>query len=56
MTLRQQGGTQEALLCAGGIVRDGRKVLLHLALGQKESHACAHDAQYLGQDSRQREG
>lgn len=26
-TLRQQGGTQEALLCAWGILRDGRKVL-----------------------------
>lgn len=39
-SLRQHGGLQEALLCAWGILRDGRKVLLHLALGQKESHAC----------------
>ncbi len=39
-TLRQQGGVQEALLCAWGIVRDGRKVLLHLGLGQKESYTC----------------
>jgi len=39
-TLRQQGGVQEALLCAWGILRDGRKVLLHLALGQKERYQC----------------
>lgn len=39
-TLRHQGGTQEALLCAWGILRDGRKVLLHLALGQKERYQC----------------
>lgn len=31
---------QEALLCAWGILHDGRKVLLHLALGQKERYAC----------------
>jgi transposase-like protein len=39
-TLRQQGGVQEALLCAWGILRDGRRVLLHLALGQKERYQC----------------
>jgi putative transposase len=39
-TLRQQGGMQEALLCAWGILRDGRKVLLHLTLGQKERYPC----------------
>lgn len=39
-TLRQRGATQEALLCAWGICRDGRKVLLHLALGQRERYPC----------------
>lgn len=38
-SLRRQGGAQEALLCAWGICADGRKVLLHLALGNQESHA-----------------
>jgi len=38
-SLRRQGGPKEALLCAWGICRDGRRVLLHLALGNKESHA-----------------
>lgn len=38
-SLRLQGGPKEALLCAWGICADGRKVLLHLALGNKESHA-----------------
>ena len=36
-SLRQQGGLKEALLCAWGICRDGRKILLHLDLGNKES-------------------
>lgn len=36
-SLRRLGNTKEALLCAWGICRDGRKVLLHLALGNKES-------------------
>jgi transposase-like protein len=36
-SLREQGGLKEALLCAWGICRDGRKVLLHLDLGNKES-------------------
>jgi len=38
-SLRLQGGPKEALLCAWGICADGRRVLLHLALGNKESHA-----------------
>jgi transposase-like protein len=36
-SLRRQGNVKEALLCAWGICRDGRKVLLHVALGNKES-------------------
>jgi transposase-like protein len=36
-SLREQGGLKEALLCAWGICRDGRKILLHLDLGNKES-------------------
>lgn len=36
-SLRRQGNVKEALLCAWGICRDGRKVLLHLELGNKES-------------------
>lgn len=36
-SLRRQGSVKEALLCAWGICRDGRKALLHLALGNKES-------------------
>jgi putative transposase len=37
--LRREAGPKEALLCAWGILSDGRKVLLHLALGNKESYA-----------------
>jgi transposase-like protein len=37
-SLRQQGGGKEGVLCAWGICADGRKVMLHLALGNKESH------------------
>jgi transposase-like protein len=37
-SLRLQGGPKEALLCAWAICEDGRRVLLHLALGNKESH------------------
>jgi putative transposase len=37
-SLRQQGGGQEGVLCAWGIDTDGRKVMLHLALGNKESY------------------
>ena len=36
-SLRMQAGLKEALLVAWGICRDGRKVLLHMALGNKES-------------------
>jgi transposase-like protein len=37
-SLRRQGGPKEALLCAWGILADGRRVPLHLALGNRESH------------------
>jgi len=37
-TLRARFGMKEAVLCAWGITRDGTKVLLHLALGNKESY------------------
>jgi transposase-like protein len=36
-SLRLQAGVKEALLAAWAICRDGRKVLLHVALGNKES-------------------
>ena len=38
-SLRRQGGGKEGLLCAWAICADGRKVLLHLGLGNKESYA-----------------
>lgn len=37
-SLRRQGGGKEGVLCAWAICSDGRKVLLHLALGNKESY------------------
>src|SRR5690606_3252674 len=37
-SLRQQAGAQEAILVTWAILRDGRKVLLHMSLGNKESH------------------
>lgn len=37
-SLRQQGGGKEGVLCAWGICADGRKVMLHLTLGNKESY------------------
>ena len=37
-TLRARFGITEAVLCAWGISRNGQKVLLHLALGNKESY------------------
>jgi putative transposase len=37
-SLRRQGGGKEGILCAWGICADGRKVLLHMALGNKESY------------------
>jgi putative transposase len=36
-SLRLRAGRKEAVLCAWGILRDGRKLLLHLALGNRES-------------------
>lgn len=36
-TLRAESEKREAVLCAWGILSDGRKVLLHLALGNRES-------------------
>lgn len=35
--IRARGGKREAVLCAWGILLDGRKVLLHVTLGNKES-------------------
>ena len=37
-SLREQGGGKEGLLCAWAICADGQKVMLHLALGNKESY------------------
>jgi putative transposase len=37
-SLRQQGGGKEGVLCAWAICADGRKAMLHLALGNKESY------------------
>lgn len=36
-SLRLRAGAKEAVLCAWGILRDGRKVLLHMMLGNQES-------------------
>lgn len=41
--LRRQGRTREGLLCAWGICEDGRKVLLHLAVGNSESYESWRD-------------
>lgn len=38
-SLRLQAGAREGILCAWGILRDGHKVLIHMTLGNKESHA-----------------
>jgi transposase-like protein len=38
-SLRRQGGGKEGILCAWAICADGRKVLIHMALGNKESYA-----------------
>ena len=38
-SLRQQGGGKEGILCAWAICADGRKVMLHLALGNRESYS-----------------
>src|SRR3972149_1456674 len=37
--MRLHKSRKEAILVAWGVLRDGRKVLLHLALGNKESEA-----------------
>jgi transposase-like protein len=37
-SLRKQGGLKEGILAAWGVCTTGRKVLLHLALGNKESY------------------
>lgn len=37
-SLRAHFGMKDAVLCAWGITREGQKVLLHLALGNKESY------------------
>jgi putative transposase len=37
-SLRQQGGGKEGVLCAWAICADGSRVMLHLALGNKESY------------------
>lgn len=39
-SLRKECGQSEGILVAWGILADGRKVLLHLALGNKESEVC----------------
>ena len=39
-SLRQQADCKEAVLVCWAICEDGRKVLLHLALGNKESYEC----------------
>jgi putative transposase len=41
--LRRQGRSREGVLCAWGICEDGRKVLLHLALGNTESYESWRD-------------
>lgn len=35
---KQQAGCSQAALVCWGILRDGSKVLLHMSLGNKESH------------------
>jgi putative transposase len=42
-SLRRQGNVKEALLCGWAICRDGSKVLLHMALGNKESVSAWRD-------------
>jgi transposase-like protein len=36
--LRLRAGVKEAVLCAWGVLRDGRKILLYMTLGNKESY------------------
>lgn len=42
-SVRAQAGSKEAVLCAWAILQDGTKVLLHLALGNKESYEAWRD-------------
>ena len=42
-SLRLSFGAKEAILCACAILANGRKVLLHVALGNKESYDCWKD-------------
>jgi len=42
-SLRRMGGGKEGVLCAWAICRDGRKALLHVALGSKESYHAWRD-------------
>ncbi|HLK57810.1 MAG TPA: IS256 family transposase [Chthonomonadaceae bacterium] len=42
-SLRQQADCKEAVLVCWAICQDGRKVLLHLGLGNKESYECWRD-------------
>jgi len=39
-SFRKQTGAKEAILCCWAILSTGHKVLLHLALGNKESYEC----------------
>jgi len=42
-SLRRRTGMKEAILCAWGILSDGRKILISLAQGNKECHATWRD-------------
>ena len=42
-SLRRQADCKEAVLVCWGLCEDGRKVLLHLGLGNKESYECWRD-------------
>lgn len=39
-SMREKAGLKEGILCAWGILRNGKKVMLHMALGNKESYEC----------------
>jgi transposase-like protein len=39
-SIRRQAGLKESILAAWAICRDGQRVLIHLALGNRESHDC----------------
>lgn len=42
-SFRERLGMKEGILCAWGLLRNGKKVLLHLTLGNRESHSCCLD-------------